>query len=535
MRAIRISAAIGAAAISIGLLVATDGSTSAAPRIATDKITWAKCTTGLEAQLGFECGMLSVPLDYAKPASGYVSIAVSRRKHTSTTAAYQGVMIMNPGGPGGAGKWLPMMADFFPADVAAAYDWIGYDPRGIGDSVPALSCDSTYLNPNRPAYVPGTIKLENSWRARAQGYAASCAKKGGTLLSHMGTLENVRDIESLRVALKQDTINFYGYSYGTYLGQVYATMYPNQVRRMVLDSNVGASSVWQQSNLDQNQAFEKVMTKFFAWMAKYDSVYHLGKTEAAVEATWYKTLDKLAVKPAGGAIGPSEMTDIFLNAGYLQMFWPELATDLAGWVNKAKFAPLVEWYGSGGDDNSYAAYLSTICADAPWSRTWSNWKSETVKSQTSAPYATWGNAWYNAPCATWPVAARPRLSVGTSAGPAILLLDETLDGATPYAGSLETRQLFPNSRLIATVGGTSHASSPSGLPCVDDQISAYLRSGTIVARKPGLAADSSCAALPPGIPDEVVATVKPAQVVTAQVTVSDTLERAALWRLTWRG
>src|SRR5690349_20580410 len=201
-------------------------------------ITWGACeNAGLQARQA-ECGFLTVPLDYAAPAGKTLELAVSRIKHSVPAAEYQGVMLVNPGGPGGAGLALPVLGDLVPKKAGAAYDWIGFDPRGVGASKPALTCDATYAGYRRPPYVPSTRAIERAWLARAKGYAAACARNGGALLHHLRTTDSVRDLERLRSALGAKQINFYGFSYGTYLGQVYATLHPERVRRMVFDGNV---------------------------------------------------------------------------------------------------------------------------------------------------------------------------------------------------------------------------------------------------------------------------------------------------------
>jgi hypothetical protein len=513
------------------LLVADGNDGSADQSSAIKPIVWSACTSGMEGALGLDCGFVTVPLDYAHPSSGSAKIAVSRRRHTSSEATYQGVMLMNPGGPGGSGLWLPMIADYFPDDIAAQYDWIGFDPRGVGKSSPSLSCVPSYSGARRPPYLPTTATVERAWLRRVKGYAAACGRKySTTILNHLSTSDGVDDIESLRVALNQQTINYYGYSYGTYLGQGYATRYPDHVRRMVLDSNVGSSEVWEQSNLSQDLAFERVMQKFFTWIATYDRVFHLGKTRSAVSKQWYTTLAGVQKHRAGGKIGPAELTDIYLNAAYLQINWPELGTMWSNWVRHKSAQPLVDYYGTGGDDNEYANYVATICVDAPWNRTWARWKSETTKMHARAAFETWGNAWYNAPCAWWPVRGHSPLIVGSKTAPPILLLDHTLDGATPFAGSLEARRLFPRSVLIATVGGTDHAASPDGNPCVDNRIFSYLRDGALTPRLAGNQADVKCRPLALPVPDQIKPTPVRAGFRLGLLTSPSLNYRAAIWR-----
>jgi pimeloyl-ACP methyl ester carboxylesterase len=489
------------AAVSLSLTVPATGAQVADVGAAPLGVTWIECEDESFVDLGFECGSLEVPMDRSRPALGTVTLALTRLAHTSSDEDYQGIMLINPGGPGGSGLIMPVISYFLPdPDTAAAYDWIGFDPRGVGSSTPQVTCDPFYGDGPRPQYNPTTRAIEWAWRNRAKGYARDCVANG-EILRHVRTTDNVADMESIRQALGQKKLNFYGYSYGSYLGQVYATLHPDRVRRMVLDSNVQASRVWEQANYDQNVAFEKVMKIWFDWLAEYRDVYQLGATGAEVEALWYKTRDALASNPAGGLIGPAEFTDAFLGAGYVQFLWPALGTAFAAWVNDGDATGLIENYSY--DDNLYAMYLATECTDARWQTRWPPVRAQNTRLNRTSPFNTWGNAWFNAPCMTWPATPSKPVRVDGRRVAPILLVDETLDGATPFEGSLEARRLFPNSSLIALPGGTSHAISPSGNECLDTQIAAYLADGTLPARKPGRGPDATCDPLPRPTPDEL--------------------------------
>jgi pimeloyl-ACP methyl ester carboxylesterase len=129
---------------------------------------------------------------------------------------------------------------------------------------------------SRPFYDPVTSRLLDTWLSRSQGYANDCASQPAqqtALLHNLTTIDSALNMDSIRQALGQQQINYYGYSYGTYLGQVYATLFPSRVRRMILDSTVDPRYVWYQSNLNQDQPFQRNLNIWFAWLAKYDSVY----------------------------------------------------------------------------------------------------------------------------------------------------------------------------------------------------------------------------------------------------------------------
>ncbi|HET9517019.1 MAG TPA: alpha/beta fold hydrolase [Actinoplanes sp.] len=481
------------------------GSARAEPGFAPDPIRWGPCGTGRLQRRGAECGYLTVPLDYADPARGTIRIAVSRVRHTVPAARYQGVMLTNPGGPGGSGLALSVLGDYVPKQAGAAYDWIGFDPRGVGASEPRLACHGGHFGYNRPYYVPVTASLEQTWLQRATEYARACATAGGPLLNHLKTTDTVADMESLRQALGRQQINFYGFSYGSYLGQVYATLHPDRVRRMVLDGNVDARRVWYAANLDQDVAFDRNMKVFFGWIAKHHKVYRLGTSAAKVERRFYAEQLKLRTTPAGGVIGPDEWTDLFLTAGYYVHGWLDVAAAFSGWVHRRDWQSLKALYDGAnpqgpGTDNGYAVYLATQCTDTQWPASWRTWRRDNRRTHAKAPFVTWANAWFNAPCRDWAAPAGKPVEVDGSAVAPILLISETRDGATPFEGSLEVRSRFRRAVLIEGVGGTTHAGSLSGVACTDNRIADYLATGALPARLPGRRSDVRCSPVPRPVP-----------------------------------
>jgi hypothetical protein len=141
------------------------------------------------------------------------------------------------------------------------------------------------------------------------------------------------------------------------------------------------------------------------------------------------------------------------------------------------------------------------CTDAPWPADWSTWVADNWKVHRKAPFETWGNAWYNAPCRYWAAESGVPATVSGETVPPILLLSESLDAATPFSGSLEVRKRFPRSVLIESVGGTTHSGSLWGNACVDDAVADYLASGKLPRRVAGERSDKRCAPLPPPSPN----------------------------------
>jgi pimeloyl-ACP methyl ester carboxylesterase len=468
-------------------------------------ISWKTCSDATLASVGAQCGNLVVPLDYGKPKGKKLKLAVSRVKHQPAAGAYQGVMLVNPGGPGGSGLIYSVFGTggFIPGDADLTYDWIGFDPRGVGSSSSALSCNTKYFGYDRPNFVPTSASLERAWLKKTSGYAKACGstKSKRQLLAHVKTTDSVKDLESLRKALGQKQINFYGFSYGTYLAQVYMTKHPSKVRRFVMDGNVDPRRIWYPANLDQDRAFEKTSYVFFAWLAKNNATFGLGSNADSIRAGYYRQLAKLDKTPAQGKIGPDELNDVLVSAAYYVYDWVPIGQAYADLV-KGDATAIRQMYADSypttkGSDNNYAMYLATSCTDAKWPQKFSTWRTDNWRVYAKAPFLTWNNAWYNMPCKDWRAKSGTPVKVtGKNVKAKILLINETLDPATPYTGALEVRRRFPTASLIEGVGGTTHSGSLSGIACTDNAIAAYLANGTVPARRAGNRSDLQCPPVP---------------------------------------
>ena len=463
-------------------------------------IAWGTCPTASLQNAGAVCGMLTVPLDYAHPSGQKIQLAVSKIAHKTSDANAQGPMLVNPGGPGGSGLGLARLGAGVPNHGGDPFDWIGFDPRGVGRSIPSLSCDQSYFAPGRPAYEPGP-GIKDFWLDKAAGYADDCADAGGALLDHDKTTDWVNDMESIRKALGAPKINYYGFSYGTYLGQVYATLHPDRVGKFVLDGVIGASQVWYELNLEQEKQFDPNINTFFDWVADNDASYGLGTDGRKVRRIYYDTLADLTANPQPD-FGPSDWNDVFVGAAYYVYDWDFYAHVLAaaadGDLSLAK-----EAYGNPGD-GTYATYLAVECTDASWP-SWKKQEHDAYKIAARAPFLAWNNTWYNAPCLTWGADSGRPVKVDGKKVPPILMIEETNDAATPFEGALEARRTFPKSVMIEGVGGTTHAGSLSGVTCTDDKIADYLLTGALPERKPGNRSDVQCDPVPPPAPTPVAA------------------------------
>ena len=465
---------------------------------------WHACSGQLAADGVPDCTMLSVPLNYADPGGRHISLALDMIPATAPVSQQQGIMLVNPGGPGGDG--LPLAAEVaqgLSPGVAADYEIVGFDPRGVGSSVPALSCDPGFFSGVRPNYIPANAAAEQVLINRAKMYATDCEQRFGWLLPYMTTQDVARDMDTIRAAFGVSKINYYAFSYGTYIGQVYATLFPGRVRRMVLDSTVDPSGVWYADNVQQDYAFQGRMEAFFAWVAKYDGTYQLGSTAAQVQAAWYKARGQLLAHPVEGRIGADEFDDTFLLGGYQDQLWPGLAQALSSYLNAGQAADLVDQYQANGtqNENEFAVYNAVQCSDVDWPRSFAYWTSDTEMIYKTAPFQAWDNAWFNAACAFWPVRgpAKP-LQIRGAGLPGILMLQGTLDPATPYPGAQDAHKLLPSARMVVVEGGGNHGQSleqPSD-SCVQGYLNDYLATGAL-PEAPG-PVNATCPAVPAPTP-----------------------------------
>ncbi|WP_171055484.1 MULTISPECIES: alpha/beta hydrolase [unclassified Nonomuraea] len=479
---------------------AVAGAARSAPAVVA-AVAWGPCpqAPGKPAPAELECATVRVPLDYREPRGHQIKVAINRIKaKTSRDADHLGTLLVNPGGPGASGRNLTSyVARNLPGDLRDRYDIVGFDPRGVGASEPAMRCvdPAAYYKAPRPDAVPRGRAEERVLLSRAAAYANACGNRWAWLLPHLTTENSARDMDTIRAALGEQKISYLGYSYGTYLGAVYATLFPQRVKRLVLDSVVDPTTVWYESNLRQNGAFERRHRLFLGWAAEHNSVYRLGATTRQTLFAYYAMRDRLRERPAGGIVGPSELDDTFTITGYSDKVWPAFAAAWSAYVRKGEVQGLVDLYNKHGkvdaaDENSYAVYLGVQCRDARWPRDWDKWRADMTRSHRSAPFLTWPNAWYNAPCAFWPVRGGEPVNVrGSAKLPPILILQSRDDAATPYRGALTMHRLFPRSRLVVEQGG-NHGVSLGGNQCVDGHLSAYLSDGSLPAR------DAGCRALP---------------------------------------
>lgn len=460
-------------------------------------IDWAVCPDGWGLAAPVQCGWVTVPVDYAHPFGATIKLAVDRAVGTGTPAEHQGALVYNPGGPGGSGLRFPLRLTTGSAlwkDTAKSYDFVGFDPRGVGHSAP-ISCQDPqeFVKAPKPDPVPDDEADKLAQRKLAEEYADGCLERtGAATLSQMTTVNAARDLDVVRAALGERKLNYLGVSYGTYLGAVYATLFPGHVRRMIVDSVVDPArdQIWYRNNLDQDVAFEGRWTDWETWVAKYDSVYHIGDTQAKVQAKWLELRAAAKAHPIGGVVGPAELLGFFQNAPYYDSTWTTvagvwssyLAGDTQALVDAAG-PDLSDTAGNITAENGNAVYTAVECADAKWPTNWRVWDRDNTALNAQYPFLTWANAWLNLPCATWPVRQRNPVRVHTGPGlPGVLIVQSTRDAATPYPGALDLHRRLDGSRLITERDAGSHGVTNLTNPCVNSRVDAYLLKGTLDAQ-----------------------------------------------------
>ncbi|MFG3122676.1 alpha/beta hydrolase [Streptomyces sp. NPDC048201] len=469
------------------------GAATAAARAAKAGIDWQDCPADWGLEKPIQCGWVSVPLDYAKPYGKQIKLAVDRMGNTGTKEERQGALIYNPGGPGGSGLRFPRRVTTKSAlwtNTAKAYDFVGFDPRGVGHSTPISCVDpQEFVKAPKADPVPGSEADKRAQRKLAREYAEGCAERSGAMLPHMTTPNTARDLDVIRAALGEKKLNYLGVSYGTYLGAVYGTLFPGHIRRMIVDSVVDPAreNIWYQANLNQDIAFEGRWKDWQDWVAANDAAFHLGTTRGAVQAQWLKLRAAAAKSPLGGVVGPAELISFFQSAPYYDSSWVPVATAFSKYVAgdtqalvDAAAPDLSDTAGNISAENGNAVYTAVECADAKWPTSWQTWDRDNTRLHKDYPFMTWANAWMNLPCATWGAKQHTPVEVGTHRGlPPVLIVQSTNDAATPYAGAVSLHKRFKGSRLITEKGAGSHGVTGLVNPCVNQRVDAYLLSGKL--------------------------------------------------------
>ncbi|MFH8348175.1 alpha/beta hydrolase [Streptomyces sp. NPDC018045] len=481
-------AAGGPAAATTGTATAAGG-TRLPARYTEQRLAWQPCA----GAPSLECATMTVPRDWHHPAEGPdLSVSVSRHRAAGPAGARRGVLMTAAGGPGGQGLSRPAsFAEDSPA-VAAAYDIVGFNQRGLPQSTP-LTCQTPAefdaffgadARDRSPAAVRGVVR-------RARKLARACQERGGGLAPYITTDQTVRDMDLFRALLGARTVSFYGPSYATMIGAYYATEFPRRVDRLVLDSPVGFDGTWQTFEEGQPRSFQRRFEQdFLPWLAARDGTYHYGRTAAAARAKWEARRRALRDRPAdlgdGRQVTPNRLDFGTSQALYdaAQGFAP-LATALAAldhWdtATAAERGMAGKVFGGYLSPGFLAEFTAVTCNDTPWSRDMDAWVRRTARYTAKYPLLGARSLAFSATCAAWPASRAPRVHVTGKGLPTTLMLASRHDPAAHYEGALRAHRALRGSRLV-TVGGGDHGQYRNANPCVDALVDRYLLTGAAPA------------------------------------------------------
>lgn len=494
--------ALGALALSIATLAAAPGATAPASsfdavhaldRFRNQPVEWTDCKDTSLAASGTRCALITVPLDYGEPEGRTIEIAISRIE-SADPAKRRGILQTNPGGPGVRGLDLPRaLRKVMSPAVAAAYDIVGMDTRGIGESTPT-DCGltrSTWL-----LHAPGADRagFDEGVRLSRQD-ARRCWNTHPDVLPHLSTRNIARDVDIVRGALDERRTSWFGHSYGTVLGSTYAQMFPHRVDRLVLDSAPDPAEYPMVMVRRQGPANERALDDFARWAAPRHREYGLGTTPAAVRGGVEAMIARAERQPIH--VGGHRITDhelpllLYVSIGDDRAN-PEFADLLRVLSDAAEGRPVTvpPWLrgtldllfeGAGGDRAAdYAAQLAMVCADAAMPRDPEHyWRSVERSRKTQPVFGPLTHAPF--PCAFWKERPREPLTVVDNQIPA-LQVQATGDTRTTYESGLRMHRAMRASKLV-TVPARAHTlyvNYPND--CVNRTVNTYLLRGTLPAR-----------------------------------------------------
>ncbi|HET6509281.1 MAG TPA: alpha/beta hydrolase [Baekduia sp.] len=461
------------------------------------QLKWTDCDDG------FQCATATVPLDYTKPNKGTYQVALIKKPATGPGTRL-GSLFTNPGGPGASGvDFVRGTADSLYATLNAQYDIVGFDPRGTGASQAAIDCqvnqetDGIY---SIPFATPDTDP--NVLRSKDNKYVRRCVNKNHAILPYVTTGNVARDLDLLRQAVGDQKLNYLGFSYGTFLGATYASLFPGKLGRVVLDGPVDADTYINHPSKDlqaQNGAFERELERFFqACAADQADCLGFGGGDP------HQAFDDLVAQANAHPIPAPRFTpdprpvtgDDILNATiynlYAKQYWPYIAQDLA--EAAAGDGSLVRLDSDGAFGNNFDGtfdpgndrYFLIGAAEQKY-----NTNLDHYLRLGKASYDTFDHFWFNQGYVElnygiynqWGIAPNGRF-----AGPfkipnnasTPLVVATTYDPATPYRGAKALVKDLGNARLL-TMRGDGHTAYGGNSDCIDGAVDAYLLSGTLPA------------------------------------------------------
>jgi pimeloyl-ACP methyl ester carboxylesterase len=464
------------------------------------ELNWAPCGDAPNVT----CADVEVPRDYDRPGGRTITLHVAKSPATDPDPAqHLGPLFINFGGPGGtaADTFEAAGADAFPA-LNERYDIIAMDPRGVGQSSPSIDCKANQETQgiySQPFTTPDNLDVGALIR-KDRTYIGQCIANSGDILAHVSTANVARDIDLLRRAMGEDQITYFGYSYGTFLGATFASMFPRNYRRMVLDGPVDADSYINEpmDNLaEQSTGFERAIGHFFEACAR-DQAACRGFGGADPRDAFDALVDQANATPipAGGPDPrPVDGDDVLAGTAiaiYNKGSWPFLAAALANAAlrNDGTLLRIASdaFYGR-LDDGTYDPitdrYFTITAVEQRYEKgNVGLYLKAGKRSWSEHEHTFWNNGYTELNYGLYPIRDRdafdgPFRIPGSSATP--LVVATTYDPATPYRGALNLVRDLGNARLI-TMRGDGHTSYSGNSACIDAAVEAYLNDGTLPAK-----------------------------------------------------
>jgi len=439
-------------------------------------LNWSDCN------VGFLCASFKVPVDYNHIDNNTITLRVI--KHVANNPEKRlGSLIMNPGGPGGSAVQYVLSADYIVSkSIEDVYDLIGFDPRGVNLSDP-IRCltdreEDSYLGANGSVQTPADL---TSTIAADKLLANNCARAAGSKLGHYSTLETAKDMELLRILLKEPKLNYIGKSYGTYLGTLYAALYPKTTGRIVLDGAIDPTVSVLNQNIAQAVGFDTALKSFVSANSTYSikqiqAFLQLSRTKPLTTVNHRALTESLAVTGIAAALyDPTNG-------------WPDLKYALSQAIQKKNpngFFTLADSYNDRDVNGHYVSnqsdiYQITSCLDFQDPRTLAQIQADAPKFAAAAPLFGPYLAYSGLACKYWkaPAVVEPQFNK-LSTNP-LLVIGTTRDPATPYQWAQGLHKELLNSTLI-TLNADGHTGANRGSNCVDKAMNAYLLTGAVPA------------------------------------------------------
>ncbi|MGW2914795.1 alpha/beta hydrolase [Streptomyces asoensis] len=443
---------------------------------------------------GWQCATMQAPLDWDDPEGDTIGIALIRARSSGDESRRIGSLIFNFGGPGGSGvSTLPAFGDEYAA-LRTRYDLVSFDPRGVGRSA-GVRCEN---DRQLDAYfqqdgTPDDAAERTALLAHTKDFNAACEKNSARMLPHVRTTDAARDMDLMRQVLGDDRLYYFGISYGTELGGVYAHLFPRHVGRAVFDAVVDPTQDAEQSSLGQARGFQLALGNFAAHCTSGTQDCPVGDTAQDVEnriADLLRTLDR---KPLPGIfprlLTQSAATNGIAQALYSQDFWEYLTEGLEqAYSGDGKVLMLLSDLMNGRSENGEysnitAANVSINCADDKPRHSTAQVQEKLPRFRAASPVFGDFLAWSLVGCTDWPVpGAADHPDVGAPGSAPILVVGNTGDPATPYEGARKmVDALGRGVGVELTYKGQGHGAYGSKNTCVQSAVNGYLLDGKVPA------------------------------------------------------